>query len=177
MWVSPALPLSLVFVLNAQSCACHRAVTRSHVWPPISPKHGYQGACPTVRYIAKDDHYYVLNLWAEAGGYGTCVVRSKDLTTWEPSKMNPILDFKSEISQDKGEAPRRDKWNYHANFTAEQEKYIASAKDINNSDIDFVDVNGTVYIVYSWGNQGGTEFLGAAQVLGATTDEWLMSYF
>ena len=27
------------------------------------------------------------------------------------------------------------------------EAYIKQAKDINNSDIDFVDVNGTVYIV------------------------------
>ena len=57
------------------------------------------------------------------------------------------------------------------------ETFIAQATDINNSDIDFVDVNGTVYMVYSWGNQRGTEFLGAAQVLNATTDQWLMSYF
>ena len=57
------------------------------------------------------------------------------------------------------------------------EEYIAKASDINNSDIDFVDVNGTVYISYSWGNQGGTEFLGAATVPDTTTDEWLMAYF
>jgi hypothetical protein len=35
------------------------------------------------------------------------------------------------------------------------EQFIVKATDINNSDIDFVDVNGTVYIVYSWGNQQG----------------------
>lgn len=28
----------------------------------------------------------------------------------------------------------------------EQEDFIASAKDINDSDIDFVDINGSVYI-------------------------------
>jgi hypothetical protein len=29
----------------------------THVQPPISPKHGYAGACPTIRYVAADDHY------------------------------------------------------------------------------------------------------------------------
>ena len=57
------------------------------------------------------------------------------------------------------------------------DRFIADATDINNSDIDFVDVNGTVYISYSWGNQQGTEFLGAAVVPDTTTDEWLMAYF
>ena len=62
------------------------------------------------------------------------------------------------------------------------EEYIEGAEDINNSDIDFCNVkhpDGTnsVYIAYSWGNQQGTEFLGAAEVKNATVSSWLMSYF
>jgi hypothetical protein len=57
--------------------------------------------------------------------------------------------------EDKGSPPRKTSWNYHTNFTASMEQFIVKATDINNSDIDFVDVNGTVYIVYSWGNQQG----------------------
>ena len=30
----------------------------------------YEGACPTVRYIAADGYYYVMNLHSESGGYG-----------------------------------------------------------------------------------------------------------
>ena len=193
----------------------------THVYPPIKPPHGYAGACPTIRYVAADDHYYLLTLHAETGGYGEFLVRSKDLATWESAAANPILDWKGQVPADKGAPPRSAAWNYYANFTASQEKFIAEARDINNSDIDFVDVNGaplashrsartqtvllgshgghadhhsrrqhpgvppratrghpgTVYITYSWGNQVGTEFLGAAEVKGTTTDQWLASYF
>ena len=45
------------------------------------------------------------------------------------------------------------------------------------ADIDYCDVDGDVYIAYSWGNQQGTEFLGAARVAGTTTDEWLAAFF
>lgn len=156
----------------------------THVYPPITPKHGYMGACPTIRYVAEDGYYYMWNLHGESGGYGDCLVRSKDLMTWEASKLNPILDWKAagEVAADKGKAPRVKSWNYYANFTKEMETFIEGAKDINNSDIDFCDVenpDGTssVYIAYSWGNQDGTEFLGAAEVKNATVSSWLMSYF
>jgi len=38
-------------------------------------------------------------------------------------------------------------------------------------------VDGDVYIAYSWGDQRGQEFLGAAVVKGATTDQWQASLF
>ena len=125
------------------------------------------------------------NLHGESGGYGECLVRSKDLIEWEASNSNPILDWKAtgEVAADKGQAPRTKSWNYFSNFTKEMESFIEEAKDINNSDIDFCDVenpdDGTssVYIAYSWGNQRGTEFLGAAQVKNATVSSWLRSYF
>ena len=154
----------------------------THVWPPIKPAHGYEGACPTIRYVAADDFYYLLNLHEDVRldvrvGYGTCVVRSRDLITWESSKLNPILDFKGNVTADKGAPPRPKSSLYYTNFTSVMEAYIAKATDINNSDIDFVDFNGNVYIVYSWGNQEGTEFLGAAVVRNVTTDMWLQAYF
>ena len=64
------------------------------------------------------------------------------------------------------------------NFTAAQRALIAGATDINNSDMDFVDTpEGDVYISYSWGNQQGIEFLGAAVVRNTSTNRWLQSYF
>ena len=156
----------------------------THVYPPIAPTHGYMGACPTIRYVAEDDNYYMWNLHSKGRGYGDCLVRSKDLITWEASKLNPILDYTAsgEVAADKGKAPRVASWNYYANFTTAMEAYIAGASDINESDIDFCDVenpDGTssVYISYSWGNQRGTEFLGAAEVKNATVSSWLTSYF
>ena len=88
-----------------------------------------------------------------------------------------MLGYIGEEEADKGRTPRTSSWNYYTNFTAEMEAYIAQGEDINDSDIDFVDVNGSVYITYSWGNQQTAEFLGAAQVTETTTDKWLQSYF
>jgi hypothetical protein len=138
---------------------------------------GYEGACPTIRYVKADDYYYVLNLHSEPvsmctvecchpfqetfcvdftdsgsrfcwqGGYATKVVRSKDLSTWEQA-ANAVLDFKPPgmVAADKGKPPRSGSAYYYTNFTATMEDYIANATDINNSDIDFVDFDGAVYI-------------------------------
>ena len=55
---------------------------------------------------------------------------------------------------------------------------IANATDNNNSDIDFCDDGeGGVYIVYSWGNQQGIEFLGAAMVQHSSEKQWVQGYF
>jgi hypothetical protein len=149
----------------------------AHIWPPPTPKHGYKGACPTIRYVPADDYYYVLTLWSQKPvGYSTFISRSKNLSTWEECDT-PVLGYIGEEEADKGRTPRTSSWNYYTNFTAEMEAYIAQGEDINDSDIDFVDVNGSVYITYSWGNQQTAEFLGAAQVTETTTDKWLQSYF
>jgi hypothetical protein len=144
-----------------------------YVWPPLIPgkSHGYKGACPTIRYV--QPYYYLFNLWAENGGYDEHVQRSKDLIIWEYQNKS-ILRFDQ---YDKGKPPRINTPYYYTNFTAEQEKFINESTDINNSDIDFVDVNGDIYISYSWGNQQGTEFLGSAIIKGTTTDEWCVSLF
>lgn len=174
-------PFTTVFAMHAGGDDLSTGWTfldpHSHVYPPISPPHGYAGACPTIRYVAADDYYYLFTLHAESGGYGEGLVRSKDLTTWEATAANPVLDFHGQVPADKGAPPRASRWDYYTNFTTSMEAFITTAEDINNSDIDFVDVNGSVYIAYSWGNQRGTEFLGAAVVQGTTTDQWLASYF
>jgi hypothetical protein len=100
----------------------------THVYPPLVPVHGYEGACPTIRYVAATDHYYLITLHGIAGGYGEFLVRSKDLTTWESAKANPMLDFHGEVAADKGAAPRKAAWNYYANFTADMEDYIAKGE-------------------------------------------------
>ena len=146
----------------------------THVYPPSIPAHGYKGACPTIRWAK--GYYYLFTLWAEKGGYGNHVQRSKDLITWEQQSL-PVLDWRSDTDQDKGAPPRIASKFYFTNFTTKQEAFITKSEDINNSDIDFVDVDGDVYISYSWGNQQGTEFLGAAVVRNTTTDQWLESIF
>lgn len=150
-----------------------------HVWPPIAPAHGYEGACPTIRYVKATGYYYVFTLWGETGGYGEHVQRSKDLISWEESKGNPMLDWQGQggVPADKGKPPRTTSKYYFTNFTSEQESFVAKSEDINNSDIDFCEVGGDIYISYSWGDQRGQEFLGAAVVKGVTTDEWLASFF
>ena len=79
----------------------------THVYPPIKPAHGYQGACPTVRYVPEDDHYYLFTLHAISGGYGEFVQRSKDLTTWESSTANPMLNFEQQVRAALGAWPHQ----------------------------------------------------------------------
>ena len=50
------------------------------------------------------------------------------------------------------------------------------AVNCNDSDVDFCDFNGRTVILYSWGNQRGTEFLARAEYDG-TWQERLESYF
>merc|ERR1712216_818203 len=130
-----------------------------HVWPPSKPAHGYEGACPTIRYV--DGYYYVFTLWGEKGGYGTHVQRSKDLITWEQSALNPMLDWQGQggVMADKGKPPRAMDKYYFSNFTEAMEAFISKS----------------IYISYSWGDQVGQEFLGAAVIKKATTDMWLPS--
>ena len=47
-------------------------------------------------------------------------------------------------------------------LTAAERERVATAIDINNSDIDFCDHQGHLAIFYSWGNQQGVEHLAEA---------------
>lgn len=113
-------------------------------------------ACPTIRYL-EDGQFYVVYLEQEPGPrYRTYVARSRDLVHWEVAKNAPIL---SPSDDDRKLAPR-------AKFTETEKHRIATAVDINNSDVDFCEFQGRVLITYSWGNQQGIEHLALASYSG-----------
>ncbi len=98
-------------------------------------------------------------------GFEMCVVRSKDLIGWEPSPLNPVLrpseDDRKIANPELSEAARQ---------------RIATAKNINNSDIDFCEYQGHVEIFYSWGNQRGVEHLARA-VYAGTLEQFLRGWY
>lgn len=106
-----------------------------------------------LRYL--DGYYYDFYLEAHQG-YEMRVVRSKDLTVWTPSPLNPVLRHSEE-----------DKKIANPKLTDEQRRMIANAKNINNSDIDFCEYRGRTILYYSWGNQQGVEFLAEASYAGS----------
>jgi hypothetical protein len=87
------------------------------------------------------------------------------LQRWESSHLNPVLAFSDE-----------DKLIANPKLTPEQQKAIAQAKDINNSDLDLCEFKGKTVIYYSWGNQQGKEFLAEA-VYDGTLADFLRSTF
>jgi hypothetical protein len=97
--------------------------------------------------------------------YETYVVRSKDLIHWESSPLNPVI-----------RASEDDKKIANLKLTPDQQKDIAEAVNINNSDIDFCEFEGQLIINYSWGNQKGTEYLAEAVYKG-TLREFLTAWF
>ena len=101
----------------------------------------------------------------ETHGYEMYVVRSKDLTHWQMSPLNPVLRASAE-----------DRKLANPHFTDEQRQRIATAKNLNNSDIDFCEYQGRLIIVYSWGNQHGIEHLAEA-VYEGSLEQFLRGWF
>jgi hypothetical protein len=121
-------------------------------------------ACPALRYL--DGYFYMIYLEARPGPtYESHIVRSKDLRRWESSRLNPMLAFSDS-----------DKAIANPKLTAEQQKAVAQAKNINNSDVDLCEFQGKTVIYYSWGNQQGKEFLAEAGYDG-TLAEFLCSFY
>lgn len=121
-------------------------------WTLLGPECNYAmdryTAPHCLRYL--DGWFY--NFYLEAHeGYETRVVRSQDLVRWEPSPLNPVL-----------RACDEDRKIANPNLTPKQWDAIRTARNINNSDIDFCEHEGRLIIAYSWGNQAGTEFLAEA---------------
>jgi hypothetical protein len=137
-------------------------------WKLLSKKCVYSRekytACPALRYAK--GRYYMIYLEARPGpSYESHIVRSKDLSRWESSRLNPVLA-----------ASKEDKVIVNPRLTPAQRKVIAAAKDINNSDIDLCEFQGKTHIYYSWGNQQGTEFLAEAVYEGGL-EEFLLGFF
>ena len=93
------------------------------------------------------------------------VIRSRDLTEWQSSPLNPVISASDE-----------DKKIANHSFSKQQRGDIAAARNINNSDIDFCEHKGRLIINYSWGNQAGKEFLAEAFYKGTET-QFLRSWF
>jgi len=130
-------------------------------------------ACPALRFL--DDYYYMIyleetiepvseiNPWGYS--YVPHIVRSKDFTYWESSPYNPIITFDDE-----------DRKIANPKLNAEERQRIATAVDVNNSDVDLCEFQGKTIINYSWGDQHRTEHLAEAIYEGSMAD-FLRGYF
>jgi hypothetical protein len=112
-----------------------------------------------------DGWYYNFYLEAVNGAYEQCVARSRDLVHWRKSPLNPVL-----------KASPADRKIANAKLTAGERRRIATARNINNSDIDLCEHEGRLIINYSWGNQEGIEHLAEAE-FGGTLREFLEGWF
>jgi alpha-L-fucosidase len=129
-------------------------------WKLTRPECNYAKDRYTAPHCLRFLDGYFYNFYLEAfNGYETRVVRSKDLMNWEVSPLNPVL-----------RASVDDQQIANASLPDSLQKRIANAKNINNSDIDFCEYNGKLYITYSWGNQRGIEFLAQALYQGSEQD-------
>ena len=88
-----------------------------------------------LRYL--DGYYYNFFLASLNGGYEMHVVRSKDLIHWELSPLNPVLRASDE-----------DRQIANPRLTKAQQQRIATARNINNSDLDFCEHQGRLTINY-----------------------------
>ncbi len=137
-------------------------------WEWMPPKYVYSKerytACPALRWL--DGHFYMIYLEARPGPtYEPWIVRTKGLLHWELSTLNPVMRHGPE-----------DKRIANPALTPEQREHIAGAKNINNSDVDLCEYKGKTVLLYSWGNQHGTEFLARAVYEGAVRD-FLLGFF
>jgi hypothetical protein len=140
-------------------------------WTLTEKDHVYSrekySACPTLRYL--DGQYYMIYLEASYGekgsSYAPHIVRSGDLVTWEESPRNPMMRH--------GAADKR---IANPALTDAQRTRIKDAVNVNNSDLDLCEFRGETHIVYSWGDQRGTEHLAEARYNGRESD-LLKAYF
>lgn len=117
-----------------------------------------------LRYL--DGYYYNFYLEALPGpNYETRVVRSRDLISWEPSPLDPVLIASPEDRQIANPA-----------LAAAERQRIANAVNLNSSDIDFCEHEGRLVINYSWGNQVGVEHLAEA-VYEGSLEQFLRGWY
>jgi hypothetical protein len=115
-----------------------------------------------LRYL--DGWYYDFYL-EEHEGYEMRVVRSRDLQRWESSPLDPVL-----------KASPEDRVLRNPALPDHLRTRIATARNLNNSDLDFCAFEGRLVITYSWGDQVGTEHLAEA-VYHGTPEQFLRGWF
>ncbi len=125
----------------------------------------YYSACPCIRYYG--GYFYMVYLESvHHGRWFPYIVRTQDLKTWEVGVTNPVM-FPTDD----------DKIFYdESRFNDFEKEYILNAVNCNNSDFDLCEYKGKTYIIYSWGNQLGKEFLAMAEYDGSE-EEFLTSFF
>ena len=123
----------------------------------------YTGS-PMLRYY--NGYYYCFYLNGDyTNGFEIYVARSTDLKNWTYSPKNPVLGF-GEKDYEVSEV-----------FPESELGRVKVAQNINASDLDMCEFNGNLELVYSWGNQRGTEFLARAVVPGMTEEKFCESFF
>jgi len=120
-------------------------------------------ACPSLRF--HDGYYYMTYLESYPGYWASHIIRSHDLITWENSPFNPMMKH--------SDADRR---IANPKLTLAERERIATAKNVNNSDVDFCEYKERTIIYYSWGDQHGTEHLAEGLFQGSEA-EFLTGYF
>lgn len=137
-----------------------------HHWKLTSPECNYAKDRYTAPHCLRYLEGYFYDFYLEAhDGYETRVVRSRDLIHWESSPFDPVL-----------KASEADRKIANSRLSPELRQRIATARNINNSDIDFCEDRGQLLINYSWGNQQGIEFLAEASYAG-TEAQFLRGWF
>jgi len=119
---------------------------------------------PMIRWFDGIFYLTFLNICSE-NSFETYIVRSRDLKNWEWSKKNPVLGY--------GESDRKILPAYPAELITKAK----NAVNINASDVDICNCKGNLEIVYSWGDQRGTEFLSRAFVPNMTEKEFCEYFF
>jgi len=112
-----------------------------------------------------DGWYYNFYLESFEHGFEQYVVRSRNLIDWEQSPLNPVL--------------RADDADRRPLNSVLEEKFgerLRTATNCNNSDIDFCEQEGRLFINYSWGDQQGCEHLAEARYEGSLP-EFLTGWF
>ena len=122
-------------------------------------------ACPSIRYY--NGWYYIVYLERlPCHRWTPYIVRSRDLAVFEAGQRNPFMMF-----DDADKHPLKE-----GLFDEVALQRMQNAVNCNNSDVDFCDFEGRTVILYSWGNQLGTEYLAMAEYDGSL-QELLESYF
>ena len=88
-----------------------------------------------LRYLDGWYYNFYLEMIGHGDGYEQYVVRSRDLVQWDPSPYNPVL-----------RADDDDRKIANPDLTEAQRQRIATAININNSDIDLCEYRGRVII-------------------------------
>ena len=128
--------------------------------------HDFYTGAPMLRYFDGWFYFFYLDSRVLPGGYVTCAARSRDLKTWEISPR-PVL--MPDEAADRRIAPDAAPGAWR--------ETVAGAEDRNASDIDMISFGGRLEMVYSWGNQHGTEFLARAYVPDCDEAAFCRSFF